>query len=205
MSALASVQAPYSWQPAVELGNRMWAKKVLPVGSVEYKGRQLHFTPDYLAGLVEAFRDGAYDQVPLQLADASNTHTNDPERTAGEITDLELRHDGLWCLAQLTERGERVLSENPRLGVSARIVEQYNRSDGQFYPAAIQHVLGTLDPRIPALGAWTPVEMSNEGGMVIDLSQVSFAGDAPPDVDWELTDAELEQLAGMMTDEDLPT
>ena len=29
-------------------------------------------------GLVAAWRDRAYDQVPLQFADAANTHTNDP-------------------------------------------------------------------------------------------------------------------------------
>ena len=33
--------------------------------------------------------------------------------------------------------------------MSARIVEDYARSDGKFFTAAVQHVLGTLDPRIP--------------------------------------------------------
>lgn len=54
--------------------------------------------------------------------------------------------DGLYVTAQLTERGEAVLRDNPYLGVSARIVEQYRRADGKFYPAAMQHVLATLDP-----------------------------------------------------------
>jgi hypothetical protein len=204
MSALATVQVPFSWQPAVELGNRQWAKKVLPVGSVEYQGRTLRFDREYLQGLADSFHDQAYDQVPLQLADSSNRHTNDPERTAGWIDDLEVRHDGLYALATVTERGERVLSENPMLGVSCRIVEQYNRSDGRHYPAAVQHVLATLDPRIPQLGAWAAVEMSNEdGGLVIDLSQSTFPGDAPPDAGYELSDDELEQLASELTDEDL--
>jgi hypothetical protein len=180
VSAILSVQAPFTWQPAIELGNRQWVKKILPIGSIDYKGRQLRFDRSYLSGLVNAFRSRAYDQVPLQLADASNSHTNDPERTAGEITDLELRDDGLYALAHVTERGERVLAENPRLGVSARIVEQYARSDGKFFPAAVQHVLATLDPRVPGLGAWQPVDMSNGAEMVIDLSGSSFAGDAPP-------------------------
>ena len=201
---MASIQAPFSWQPAVELASRTWEKRILPVGSIEYKGRTLRFDPGYLESLVSAFRDQAYDQVPLQLADASNTHTNDPERTAGWIEDLEVRPDGLYALAQVTERGERVLAENPRLGVSARIVEQYQRADGRFYPAAIQHVLGTLDPRIPALGSWQPVDMANEGGIVIDLSASTFPGEAPPAADLdELSEAELAELADALTDEDL--
>jgi hypothetical protein len=75
------------------------------------------------------------------------------------------------------EGRERVLTENPGLGISARIVEDYARSDGQFFPAAIQHVLGTLDPRIPELGPWQLVEASNDGSIVIDLSACQFGGD----------------------------
>src|ERR1035441_8319817 len=57
---------------------------VLPVGDVEYKGRTLHFTLNYLKGLAGAFTARAYDQVAFQLADAQNTHTNDPERFRGD-------------------------------------------------------------------------------------------------------------------------
>jgi hypothetical protein len=72
-----------------------------------------------------------------------------------------------------TDEGERLLRTNPNLGISARIIEGYERSDGRYFPAAFQHVLGTLDPRIPALGPWEPVaEMSNEGPVpVLDLSK----------------------------------
>ena len=114
--------------------------------------------------------------MPLQFADAANTHTNDPERTRGWITGMELGPDGLYIQAELTPRGQRTLSENPYLGVSARIVEQYQRADGTYFPAAIQHVLGTLDPRIPGLGAWQRTDLANESAVVIDLSNLSFAG-----------------------------
>jgi hypothetical protein len=115
--------------------------------------------------------------VPFQLADAANSHTNDPERTRGEIKSMDLEDDGLYITAELTEDGERVLTANPRLGVSARIVEGYDRSDGKHYPAAIQHVLGTLDPRIPGLGAWEAIEAASPvPDEVIDLSASQFAG-----------------------------
>lgn len=179
----AAVLTPFTAAEAVELGNRLWRKRVLPVGDVEYKGRLLHFTKDYLGQLAAAFKARAYDQVPFQLADAANTHTNDPERTRGEITAMDLGDDGLYVTAELTPDGEKVLAANPRLGVSARIVEDYARSDGSHFPAAIQHVLGTLDPRIPGLGAWQAIEAASPvPDTVIDLSASSFAGEAqaPP-------------------------
>jgi hypothetical protein len=68
-----------------------------------------------------------------------------------------------------------VLEENPRLGVSARIVEGYARSDGKSFPAAVQHVLATLDPRIPGLGAWQAIEAATPvPESVLDLSGESF-------------------------------
>ncbi len=157
----AAVLTPFDRGNVISLGNRLWKKRVLPVGDVEYQGRTLHFTRDYLASLEAAFRDRAYDQVSFQLADAKNTHTNDPERHRGTITDMRVETDGLWVTLNPTEAGEQVLKTNPYLGVSARIVENYPRSDGKFYPAAVQHVLGTLDPRIPGLGAWQAIENAN--------------------------------------------
>jgi hypothetical protein len=174
----SAVLSPYTYGSAVELAGGLWRKKLLPVGEVQYKGRILRFTADYLRGLAQAFCSGAYDQVPFQLADAQNTHTNDPERTRGEIVDMDVADDGLWITAKVTPAGDAVLSANPRLGVSARIVEDYARSDGQHYAAAVQHVLGTLDPRIPALGDWQAIEASNGAeGAVIDLSGTDWIGE----------------------------
>lgn len=200
MTAFASILTPMTFSNAIQLSNRLWRKKVLPVGDIEYQGRQLHFTRPYLEGLASAFRDRAYDAVSFQLAPGDNSHTNDPERHRGLVTDMTVESDGLYVTVSPTERGERVLTENPYLGVSARIVEQYARSDGKFYPAAVQHVLGTLDPRIPGLGAWQPVDMANSGAITIDLSGYSFAGEPAPAATAadELSDAELGDLLDAM-------
>jgi hypothetical protein len=181
MSGLAALLTPWQRGGAIELGNKLWMKRVLPVGEINYQGRTLKFTEDYLAGLEAAFRDRAYDQVSFQLADAANTHTNDPERHRGTIVDMRCDPNGpdgpgLYLYLNPTQQGEKVLRDNPYLGVSARIVEQYNRADGKFYPAAIQHVLGTLDPRIPGLGAWQSIEAANTPALVIDLTSASYAG-----------------------------
>ena len=78
-------------------------------------------------------------------------------------------------------------------------------SDGQFYKAAVQHVLATHDPRIPALGEWQPVDMANSGGQVIvDLSQSVWLGEpGPPEyTEDQLTDAELADFLDAMAEAD---
>jgi hypothetical protein len=182
---------------AIELSGGTWRKRLLPVGTVDYKGRTLRFDRDYLEDLAKSFRSGAYDQVPFQLADAANTHTNDPERFRGEITGMDVADDGLYVTVRTTDAGNALLTANPRLGVSARIVEDYGRSDGRHFEAAIQHVLGTLDPRIPALGEWEPVDFSNRASRVIDLSAEQWNGEPGPG----LAPREQARLEGLL---DLP-
>jgi hypothetical protein len=193
----AAVLTPFTSHRATPAGPGRWRKKLLPIGEISYQGRVLKFTKDYLAGLVGAFRDKAYDQVPFQLADAKNTHTNDPERTRGQITEMTLEPDGLWIELDPTQAGQAVLTDNPGLGVSARIVEGYDRADGKFFPKAIQHVLGTLDPRIPGMGGWAAVEAANDAVTVtLDLSAAYFAGEEPGMP--ELTDDQQARLAKLL-------
>jgi hypothetical protein len=193
-----AVLTPFTGTRAVELSSRIWRKRVLPVGDIDYKGRTLHFTRDYLAGLAQAFKERAYDQVPFQLAGSDNSHTNDVERFGGEVTDFEVADDGLYIKLAATERGEKVLKENPNLGVSARIVEDYARADGKHFTAAVQHVLGTLDPRIPGLGGWQAVEASNDAETVLDLSTFSFTGEEMTVSGDQFTAEERGQLAKLL-------
>jgi hypothetical protein len=172
------IRTPFARGPARQTAPGTWRKRLLPVGEIDYKGRRLSFNKPYLDGLATAYNAKAYDQVPFQLAKDQNEHTNDPERFRGEILGMDVQSDGLWVTVKPTARGHQLLTENPNLGVSARIVEDYARADGQHYDAAIQHVLGTLDPRIPQLGAWEQVNLSNSHAeVVIDLSEASYASD----------------------------
>ncbi len=162
---------------AIELGNRLWRKKLLPVGDVAYKGRMLHFTRDYIERLAEAFHSRAYGQVPFQLAGDDNKHTNDVERFAGEIIDAEAGPDGLWVTLKATPRGEKVLTENPSLGVSARIVEDYERSDGRFFSAAVQHPRPE-NPRAWPLAGDRGVQLGSPGHRPLGVL-VRGRGDGP--------------------------
>jgi hypothetical protein len=174
------------------------------VDSIDYKGRQLHFGPEYLANLAKAFAERAYDYVPFQLAGDENKHTNDVERYGGKVAGMTVDMNGpdgpgLYIDLDATDRGNAVLSENPNLGVSARIVEGYDRSDGRHFTEAIQHVLGTHDPRIPSLGGWRTVEASNDVSMTFDLSGAKFAGDTEGEGSMpELTQEQQARLATML-------
>lgn len=205
-----AVLTPYRERRAVDLGNRLWRTQLLPLGQIDYKGRKLNFSKSYLAGLVKGFRDRVFNQVPFQLADGDNKHNNDPERYRGSIKDLKLTTDGLDLILEATEAGDQLLRDNPQLGVSARIYEQYERSDGKFWPAALQHVLGTLDPHITGMRPWKEVAaLSNVGARVLDLTEATYEtseGDGPV----PLSKDKLKQLLKEMrdggseiTDEDL--
>ena len=58
-------------------------------------------------------------------------------------------------------------------------MEQFQRSDGKFYPAAVQHVWARSTRGFPASGPGSRSSMANEGSVTIDLSNLSFAGASP--------------------------
>jgi hypothetical protein len=174
---MATILTPLEFSGTETLSRRLFRKKVLPIDSIDYNGRKIDFTQQYLQSVVDSFNDGAFDNVPLQFADASNAHTNDPERYRGDVVAMELASDGLYVTVSATPEGAKVLEENNKLGISARIVNDYARSDGKSYQAAVQHVLATHDPRIPGLGPWSSVESfsnDNDKSDIIDLTDSEF-------------------------------
>jgi hypothetical protein len=185
------VRTPFSVS-AVELsGGGLYRKQVLRFGSINYvdprtgKRRKLTFDSAYGRRLIEAFRSGAYPQVPFQLADGDNRHNNDPRNTGGEVVGVELSRDGSGVdgILRVWGDGARVVETNPRLGVSARIFENVALTDGRTFPVAMQHVLGTVDPQIRDMRPWEKVgsvDLSN--GTVseaLDLSTATYERSAP--------------------------
>jgi hypothetical protein len=168
--------SPHDDSDAVMLSQKVYRKRILPKATISYRGRKISFDDQYLTDLAQSFNDKAYDQVAFMLADTNNSHTLDPERFGGEVLGCEVGDDGLYATIQVTPAAAQVLKENPKLGVSARILENYQRSDGKQFPRALQHVLGTLDPVIPGLGTWEEVALSNGVAPenVIDLSATSY-------------------------------
>lgn len=183
-------------------GPRLWRKQILRKQTINYDGRPIVFDDNYLDDLTRAFHEQALDQVPLQFADGTNAHTEDPERTRGQIVGLERTPDGLDALVALSEDGERTVRENPGLAVSARILEDHTRVDGKAWPRALAHVLATINPRITGMRPWAQVALANPDIPVVDLTgpteNPSERGQSMADA---LTD---EQVAGLLALLDKP-
>lgn len=184
---MTAILAPLDAEPVVELARspRIFRKQVLRTGEIDYKGRRIAFTPDYLDGLVAAYQERAFDAVPLVFADKDNTHTQAVDRIRGQVIGLERNGDRLDAIVQAAnDDAAALLRDNPYIGVSARIEQPIERADGQHWPAAIQHVLATANPRITGMGPWQPVDLAAEPGAVLDLSHLDFADtdeDATPE------------------------
>lgn len=212
------VLTPQLATDAVELSGGRWKKQILPMRPITYTGRDgkkrvIDFNRAYLTDLVTAYNDKAYDQVPFQIADAANTHTNDPARTAGEFVQLELGNDGLYAVLEPNEFGKDILAKNPKLSVSARIFENMDRSDGKHYPRALQHVLGTLDPQVPGLKPWeqvaedAPVGLSGGTEDFVDLSNANYEEKKMPEnaagsVTMTLSADQNERLQNLLNDDE---
>lgn len=196
-----ALHTPVNHQTAVELSARTYRKQVLPKGSIEYKGRTITFDDAYLTELATSFVDRAFDQVGFMLAPADNSHTLDPERFRGEVKALETASDGLYAIVEFaSDEAAQAVVANPKLGVSARIVEQYDRADGKHFDHAIQHVLGTLDPRVTGMKAWEPISLSNNDLQVLDLSSLTFDGKGAEMADEKITEEDRKKFDTYLTE-----
>lgn len=171
------LQLPFDLSNATKLGPRRFRKQILPLGSITYKGRRITFDKAYLTDLSRAFKAGVYDQVPFILANEKNEHHEDPRLFEGAITDLVMAEDGLDAELELTPEGAALVEKNPKLGVSARIVEGLERG-GRVVPRAIRHVLATMDPRVQGMRPWAALDLSAAGDniQVVDLTAETYQG-----------------------------
>jgi hypothetical protein len=160
-----ALQTPIRQGQAEKVGKRLYRKQLLPVGSVEHEGKELKFSKEYLTKLAANFNAGKMDQVPFILVNERNEHTQDPEKVRGDVTAMEVYDDGLYALAELTERGEQLVKDNPKLGVSARI----NQDD-----MVIEHMAGTVNPVAKGMKAWEAINLSNDDVTLLDLSDGEF-------------------------------
>jgi len=172
---------PFDLAEAKQVGRRTYRKQVLPLGSINYEGQKITFDQQFLTDLATSFQDGAYDQVPVQFADGKNRHNLDPKLFGGEVKGLELTNDGLDAIVELSEEAAKVVGQNPKLGVSARIMTDLSKVDGRSFKRAINHVLLTLDPRVTQMRPWQAVDLSagDEGTEVVDLTAATYQEETP--------------------------
>lgn len=193
-----AIQAPKATGPTTQTGPRVFRKQVLKYGTINYpdpvtgKTFKLTFDQAYADKVMAAFNAKAYDQVPFVLANERNQHHMNPEAFRGQVIGLEPTADGLDILMRATDEGAKLLEANPELGVSARFVQDMARADGQTFPVAMQHVLGTFDPRLTGLRPWEQLtDLSSDPSTVVDLTAATYEGEL-------MTDEELAKIADLV-------
>lgn len=166
-----ALHLPFSEGKAQQVGKRLFRKQLLPLSTVEHEGEKLDFNQEYLSKLVANFAAGKIDQVPYVLVDDDNKHVDDPEKYRGEVKSMDLAGDGLYITLELSEDGAKLVDDNPKLGISARI--DRTDPDAPF----IEHVAGTLNPVIKGMKPWEKIALSDaaKSAGVIDLSGESFS------------------------------
>lgn len=160
-------------------GKIYYKKRILPEGTFKYKtsdGKDvnLDLTADQLKGFVSSFKAGAYDEVPFQFG----KHDNDPALRKGTVALIEhVPGKGVDGYFELEKEAAAYVEKYPNFGVSPRIVLGIDRADGKKFSGAIQHVAGTVVPRMTGMGPWEKVELSEGDNLdtdaetpVIDLS-----------------------------------
>lgn len=171
------LQLPLDQSKGQQLGRKLWRKAIMPIGKqIQYEGGTLDFTADFAEEVVRNFNEGAFESVPLVLADKENKHNEFPENKRGEIIGLETGEDALFALVETDPRGTEMLSNDPKMGISPRLFTNYVRgNDGREFGTVLRHGAVTLDPQVYGLGTWESVDLSaDHGESVIDLSASEY-------------------------------
>lgn len=174
------IYTPFDLSKPIKAGKRRFWKQVLPVTQIDYKGQKVDFDQDFHMDLSSAFRDKAFDQVPVVFADDENRHNMNPRNFGGEVLDMQYRgpgkDQGTWALIEATDEAAAAIEKNPRLGVSARIRQMVEKADGRAFQRAIEHVCLTLNPRVTGMGPWQAVDLSDEDAdvEVVDLTAHNY-------------------------------
>lgn len=173
------ILTPLDFSEPVKAGKRRFWKQILPVTSIDYNGTKVDFDDNFHKDLKLSFSQGAYDQVPLVFADGENRHNMDPRNFGGELLDVQYRgtgkKGGTWGLIEAAPETAKVLDRNPRLGVSARIMQNIRKADGRTFKRAMNHVLLTMNPRVSGMEPWQAVDLSEAADIeVVDLTAAEY-------------------------------
>ena len=146
----------------IDLARKRYRKNILPLTKIRWKGKEKTFDLSYMRRVKDAFDKGAFPYVPVKLAPGDNSHTNDVLRTGGRVVGLSVsEEEGLVADLELNDDGiKAVQSSDGHVPVSAKILEQLERDDGDFakFDAALAHVLVVDDPYVRGMTPWKELE-----------------------------------------------
>lgn len=170
------IYTPFDLADAVPAGRRRFWKQVLPVTTIDYKGRKVKFDKKYHMDLAQSFKGEAFDQVPVVFADGENRHNMDPRNFGGDVLDMQVRPQGLYALIEADKEAAKAIEKNPKLGVSARIRQAFEKADGRKFDRAIEHLCLTMNPRVTGMEPWQAVDLTDGDAdiEVVDLTAETF-------------------------------
>lgn len=132
---------------------RLVKKEILRTGKLNYpgiRGGSVQLTGDMFDKIVENFNSKVCDIVQFPLADASNSHSEDPLRNGGEVVQLERKGDSLY--AYIDVRKPEVVDgivNKTILGASAMLALNYTDTrTGKPAGPTLLHVAGTNRPHV---------------------------------------------------------
>jgi len=197
----SAVLFPVDERPAVELSEGRWRKMLLPFGTIKLPdGKELHVDRNYVAPVLDAFKQQAFAQVPLQAATDDSQHPDDVERFRGEIEGLEVGSDGLYGIVTTNDDGTKLIKSNKKLGVSVRLLDSYEDHRGRKFGRVLHHVAATLSPRVQGMKPWEAVSLADgEATDTLDLSEAGY--EVPPSPVSTGEDSE-DTGGGVMSDND---
>jgi hypothetical protein len=132
----------------------LWRKHALPSGKVPWHGRELDFTPEWLASMSDAFTAGALNIVPFTIEDTRWGPVDDPELIRGTVRSLQVVSDGLEAVVQVDELTDTIIDLDKEYPVGSRIISRYETPGSREYPAVFAMLYLTEHPGIPGLRPW---------------------------------------------------
>lgn len=145
-----------------DLARKRYRKNILPLTKIRWKGKEKQFGLSYMQRVKDAFDNGAFPYVPVKLAPGDNSHTNDVLRTGGRVVGLSVsEQEGLVAELELNDDGLKAVQDSDgHVPVSAKIIEQLEREDGDFakFDAALAHVLVVDDPYVRGMTPWKELD-----------------------------------------------
>ena len=132
---------------------RLVRKQILKTGTLNYpgvSGGKVEIDNAFLSRVVENFNSKVCDIVQFPLADANNSHTEDPLRNGGEVVQLKHENDALY--AYIDVRKNDVLEgikEGTIIGASAMLALDYTDTrTGKKAGPTLLHVAATNRPHV---------------------------------------------------------
>ncbi len=158
------------------LGKNLFRKQLLKFGDYVHplnSEMKMSISPDLVKGLVDNFKKGVVDNVPIP-----RQHTDDPKLNTGYAVELEETKDGLDVIFRTDDATAKDLRDGKIPGISASYHPNYVRKDtGEKVGPVLLHAALVNHPYIKGMGNFEEViGLSEEDRNTVDLYILSEKG-----------------------------